>query len=80
MKENGANDIIACAAHGVLSGPAVDRINSTDALTKVIITDTIPSYDKITKCSKLQVTSVASLLGKTIHNIHTGSSVSVLFV
>ncbi len=80
LLQNGAKDIIACAAHGVLSGPAVERINATDALQKVIVTDTIPLGDKLQKCPKLQVASVASLLGKTIHNIHTGSSVSVLFV
>ncbi len=80
LKANGAKSIIACAAHGVLSGPAVDRLNATDALEKVIVTDTIPLLDKKEKCSKLQIASVASLLGKTIHNIHTGSSVSVLFV
>ncbi len=80
LKQNGAKDIFACAAHGVLSGPAVERINATEALQKVIVTDTIPLGDKLQKCPKLQVASVASLLGKTIHNIHTGSSVSVLFV
>ncbi len=80
LKQNGAVNIIACAAHGVLSGPAVDRINATEALQKVIVTDTIPMDAKKEKCPKLHVASVASLLGKTIHNIHTGSSVSVLFV
>lgn len=76
----GATQIIACATHGVLSGPAIDRINSTDALSQVVVTDTIPLGDKLERCPKLKVMSVAGLLGKTIHNIHTGSSVSVLFV
>ena len=76
----GARQIIACAAHGVLSGPAIDRINATESLSEVLITDTIPQGDKLNRCPKLKVASVASLLGKTIHNIHTGSSVSVLFV
>lgn len=76
----GATRIIACATHAVLSGPAIDRINSTEALSEVIVTDTIPLGDKLDRCSKLRVASVAGLLGKTIHNIHTGSSVSVLFV
>lgn len=76
----GAQKIIACASHGVLSGPAIDRINATEALDRVIVTDTIPLGDKLAQCPKLQVVSVAALLGKTIHNIHTGSSVSVLFV
>ncbi len=76
----GATKIIACATHPVLSGPAIDRINSTDALSQVVVTDTIPLGDKLERCAKLRVMSVAGLLGKTIHNIHTGSSVSVLFV
>ena len=76
----GAKKIIACASHGVLSGPAIDRINATEALDRVIVTDTIPMGEKLVQCPKLQVVSVAALLGKTIHNIHTGSSVSVLFV
>ncbi len=76
----GATRIVACATHAVLSGPAIERINATDALSQVIVTDTIPLGDKLARCPKLKVVSVAALLGKTIHNIHTGSSVSVLFV
>ncbi|MCR5814143.1 MAG: ribose-phosphate pyrophosphokinase [Desulfovibrio sp.] len=80
LLQNGAERIIACATHAVLSGPAIDRINNTQALSQVLITDTIPLGDKLDRCPKLKVVSVAALLGKTIHNIHTGSSVSVLFV
>lgn len=80
LMQNGAREVIACAAHGVLSGPAIDRINESQALKEVVITDTIPLRDKAERCPKLKVASVAGLLGKTIHNIHTGSSVSVLFV
>ncbi|MDR3358981.1 MAG: ribose-phosphate pyrophosphokinase [Desulfovibrio sp.] len=76
----GARKIVACATHPVLSGPAIDRINATEALTQVIVADTIPVGDKIERCPKLRIISVAALLAKTIHNIHTGSSVSVLFV
>ncbi len=76
----GASRIIACATHPVLSGPAIERINNTAALDRVIVTDTIPLGEKLAACPKLEVVSVAALLGKTIHNIHTGSSVSVLFI
>ncbi len=79
LMAHGATKIIACATHPVLSGPAIDRINDTSALSQVIVTDTIPLGDKLERCPKLKVVSVAALLGKTIHNIHTGSSVSVLF-
>ena len=76
----GATEIIACATHPVMSGPAIDRINASEALKRVIVTDTIPLGDKKERCPKIQVVSVAALMAKTIHNIHTGSSVSVLFV
>lgn len=79
LMNNGATKIIACATHPVLSGPAIERINATDALSQVIVTDTIPLGEKLLACPKLRVVSVAALFGKTIHNIHTGSSVSVLF-
>lgn len=80
LLEYGAKRIVACATHAVLSGPAIDRVNSTEALSQVIVTDTIPIGDKLERCPKLQVASVGALLGKAIHNIHTGSSVSALFV
>ena len=80
LLKNGATKIVACATHAVLSGPAIERINATEALSQVFVTDTIPLGEKLESCSKLTVVSVAALLGKTIHNIHTGSSVSVLFV
>ena len=79
LLQAGAKRIVACASHAVLSGPAIERINATEALSQVLVTDTIPLGDKLERCPKLQVVSVAALLGKTIHNIHTGSSVSVLF-
>jgi len=74
----GAKEVYACATHGVLSGPAIERINDS-VFTKVIVTDTIPVPESKLACSKIQVVTVASLLAKTIHNIHTSSSVSTLF-
>ena len=78
LLREGAREVYACATHGVLSGPALERLNSS-VFSKVVITDTIPSAERLEVCPKLQVVSVASLLAKSIHNIHTGSSVSVLF-
>ncbi len=78
LLREGAREAYACATHGVLSGPAIERLNNS-VFAKVFVTDTIPAGDKLESCPKLQVVSVASLLAKSIHNIHTGSSVSVLF-
>jgi ribose-phosphate pyrophosphokinase len=79
LMEKGAKEVMACATHGVLSGPAIDRLCASP-FSQVIVTNTIPMGDKQERCPKLQVLSVAALLGKAIHNIHTESSVSVLFI
>jgi ribose-phosphate pyrophosphokinase len=78
LREEGAKDVIACATHPVLSGPAVERLSASD-FSRVVVTDTIPLKKEVRQMEKIKVLSVASLLAKAIHNIHTESSVSVLF-
>ena len=79
LKENGARAIYACATHGVLSGPAIERINKSD-IEEVVLTDTIPLGDKGQDTSKVRVLSVAELLAEAIRRIHEDESVSSLFV
>lgn len=79
LKENGAKAIYACATHGVLSGPAIERINNSD-IEEVVLTDTIPLGDKETQTAKVRMLSVASLLAEAIKRIHEDESVSSLFV
>lgn len=79
LMEKGANQVVACATHGVLSGPAVERLQNS-AFIQVFVTDTIPLKQEALACAKIIPLSVASILAKAIHNIHTESSVSVLFV
>lgn len=79
LKNHGAQTIYACATHGVLSGPAIDRINES-VLEKVVLTDTIPLSEKGLACDKLKVLSVAELLAEAIRRIHEDESVSSLFV
>jgi ribose-phosphate pyrophosphokinase len=79
LKEAGAERVIGCAVHGVLSGPALSRIENS-ALESLIVTDTIPMTDERARCGKIQVLSVARLLGQAIRSIHEETSVSSLFV
>jgi ribose-phosphate pyrophosphokinase len=79
LKDHGARTIYACATHGVLSGPAIDRINASD-IEEVVITDTIPQGEKESRTSKIKVLSIAELLAETIRRIHEDESVSSLFV
>ena len=79
LMESGAERVLACAVHGVLSGPAIERIEKSP-LDKLIVTNTIPLEDKRARCDKLEELSVARLLGQAIRSIHEETSVSSLFV
>ena len=79
LKTNGAARVLACAVHGVLSGPAIDRIEKSP-IDKMIVTNTIPLAPASAGCNKIVVLSVARLLGQAIKSIHEETSVSSLFV
>jgi ribose-phosphate pyrophosphokinase len=79
LMDSGASRVLACAIHGVLSGPAIDRIEKAP-IDKLIITNTIPLTAERAKCQKIVVLSVARLLGQAIRSIHEETSVSSLFV
>ena len=79
LLDNGAARVLACVVHGVLSGPALQRIEDS-GLERLIVTDTIPLRPELAASSKIQVLSVAQLLGKAIQSIHQETSVSSLFV
>ena len=65
--------------HGVLSGPAIDRIEKAP-LDKLVITNTIPLSVEKEKCQKIVQLRVGRLLGQAIRSIHEETSVSSLFV
>ena len=79
LADAGARRVLACAVHGVLSGPALERIEQSP-LEELIVTNTIPLGEAHTKSDRLRVLSVAQLLGKAIQSIHEETSVSSLFV
>ena len=74
----GAKSVTACASHGVLSGPAVQRINES-ALDEVLFLDTIPA-PKDMKSDKIKYLSVAHMFGEAIERIYEEISVSKLFL
>jgi ribose-phosphate pyrophosphokinase len=80
LRKNGAERVLACAVHGVLSGPAMERLEAAP-IEQVIITNTIPLHTERAKCCrKIRQLSVARLLGQAIRSIHEETSVSSLFV
>lgn len=79
LHEHGAKVIHACITHPVLSGPAIERIKASP-ISKLIVTDTIPLRPEAQNFRKIEVLSVAELLGEAIQRIHNEDSVSSLFV
>lgn len=77
LKERGAKSVRACATHGILSGPAVDRIRDS-ALEELVILDTIPLAPE-KKLDKIKVETVAPLFAQAIQRIYADQSVSTLF-
>jgi len=78
LAEKGARKVVAVATHGVLSGPAVQRI-ADSPLSEVIVSDSIPLSEAAKACPKIKQLSIARLLGEAIKRIHSSDSVSSLF-
>ena len=74
----GAKDVTACASHGVLSGPAVQRITDS-VLTEVMFLNTIPPKEGV-QCDKIKYISVAHMFAEAISHIYMETSVSPLFL
>ena len=79
LKDEGAERVIAYITHPVLSGRAVERIESS-ALDQLVVTDTIPLGEAARKCKRIRVLSVAELLAETMRRIRDEESVSSLYV
>ena len=77
LKERGAKSVRACATHGVLSGPAIQRIEES-ALEEIILLDTIQLPEE-KQIDKIKVTSVATVFADAIRRIYADQSVSTLF-
>lgn len=74
----GAESVIACASHGVLSGPAIDRINDS-YIEELLLLDTIPYSPDKPICNKIKYLSVAPIFADAIRRIYEEVSISALF-
>lgn len=75
LKKKGANSVMACCTHGVLSGPAYDRIEN-GVLDELVVADTIPVKKD---AKKITVLSAATIIGEAIRRIHNNESVNSIF-
>ena len=75
LKERGAASVMACCTHGVLSGPAFERIQNS-SLDELVISDTIPLR---TQCGKITVLTAAEIMAETIKRIYSHESINTMF-
>lgn len=78
LVERGARSVSVCCTHGVLSGPAIDRLDSSE-IDEVIVTVTIPQAENAKRAGKITVLSIADLIGEAIRRTARGESISALF-
>ena len=76
VEVGGAKEVYACATHGVLSGPAFERIEKSP-LKEVVVHNTIPVVDS--PCSKIKQLDVAPIFARAISHVHGGTSIADLF-
>jgi ribose-phosphate pyrophosphokinase len=78
LADKGAKRVVACATHGVLSGPAIERIMESP-ISEVVVTDSLALSDAVKACPKVRTITISRLLGEAIKRIHCSDSVSSLF-
>ena len=77
LKRFGAKNIYAGCTHGVLSGPAIERIKNSD-IKELVVTNTIPIPEE-KKIDKITVLSIAPLFAEAIKKIHNEEPLGELF-
>jgi len=79
LTRHGVNDVIIIVTHGVLSKPALDRINDNSKILSVIVTNTIDQTANCMTCPKLRVVDTSELFADTIRALAVNGSISALF-
>eukprot|EP00029_Vermamoeba_vermiformis_P007265 TRINITY_DN3097_c0_g1_i1.p1 TRINITY_DN3097_c0_g1~~TRINITY_DN3097_c0_g1_i1.p1 ORF type:complete len:316 (+),score=89.59 TRINITY_DN3097_c0_g1_i1:47-994(+) len=78
LMEKGAAAIYAAVSHGVLSGPAIKRIEQSP-IKELMISNSIPQHENVKITRKIKVIDIAPMMAEAIRRIHNGESISVLF-
>ncbi|MBQ9734449.1 MAG: ribose-phosphate pyrophosphokinase [Clostridia bacterium] len=78
LVNNGAKEVYACCTHGVLSGPAMERLTASP-IKEIIVLDTIDLPESVKSNPKIKVLSVAKLIAKAITSIYSDASLSAIY-
>jgi len=78
LKQHGAKKVIAYATHPILSGPALERINSSD-LDELVVTDSVLLSQEINSCDKIRQLTLSNMLAEAMRRISNEESLSAMF-
>ena len=78
LQKKGAVEIYALASHGVLSGKAREKLESSP-IKQLVVTNSIQLSDECKVCPKIKTIDISSMLAEAIRRTHNGESISVLF-
>ncbi len=78
LKDEGATEVHAYISHGVLSGPAIERITNS-VMKSLVVTDSIEATDAVKAAGNIRIVSVAPMFAQAMLNVAAGNSVSSLF-
>ncbi len=78
LVKNGAKEVYACCTHGVLSGPAMERLTKSP-IKEIAVLDTIDLPENVKNNPKIKVLSVAKLIARAISTIYADSSLSAIY-
>ncbi|KAI1912667.1 E3 ubiquitin-protein ligase tom1 [Ophidiomyces ophidiicola] len=76
--DNGAKEVLAIVTHGILSGKAIETLN-TGRLSRIVVTNTVPHEEKKLLCDKIETVDISPVLAEACRRTHNGESVSFLF-
>ena len=79
LKKHGAIKVVAYCTHPVLSGSAVDNVESSE-LDELVVTDTIPLDERAAACSRIRQLGIAELIAESIRRVHSEESIGSLFI
>jgi len=78
LKQHGAAKVVSYCTHPVLSGPAIERISTSD-LDELVVTNTIPLSEEAKNCKRIRVLSMANMLAESIRRVSNEESISAMF-
>ncbi len=78
LVNNGAKEVYACCTHGVLSGPAMERLIASP-IKQIVVLDTIDMPENVKNNPKIKILSVAKLVAKAINTIYADTSLSAIY-